>query len=154
MKDPNYADIKAIDIPVLESDDYWMKVVAGELTINNRTVTGAVHGISTAPLYLDLRLKPDKSLKLPVPESHKLLVYVYDGALTVADERTVSSQQMGITDAGDELNLKASEQGASVLILAGKPLQEPIANWGPFVMNTREEVEQAISDYRNGTLTQ
>lgn len=154
MNDPHYADIKSNDIPVIETDTYWVKVIAGSITLNGQTLQGAVHGIATAPLYLDVRLQPNQTLKLPVPESHKLLIYVYDGDVSVAQERWLAAQQMGITDSGDELSLSAGDQGASALILAGKPLEEPIANWGPFVMNTREEVEQAINDYRNGTLTQ
>ncbi len=154
MKDPHYADIKSNDIPVINTNEYWIKVIAGTVTLDGQTIQGAVHGIATAPLYLDLRLPPNQTLKLPVPESHRLLIYVYDGDLSVAQERSLSAKQMGVTDFGDELSLSAGDQGVSALILAGKPLNEPIANWGPFVMNTREEVEQAISDYRNGTLTQ
>ncbi|WP_144392548.1 pirin family protein [Pleionea sediminis] len=153
MNDPHYEDIKAANIPVIETEDYWVKVVAGNLVLNGQTVVGAVNGISTAPVYLDVRLKPNTSLTLPIADTHKLLLYVYEGEARV-NEKIVKQQQMGVSDSGEELTLNAGDHGLKALVLAGKPLQEPIANWGPFVMNTREEIEQAISDYRNGVLTQ
>ncbi|MEE4246854.1 MAG: pirin family protein [Kangiellaceae bacterium] len=153
MKDPSYKDIKSADIPVVEKDNVWIKVVAGELNLYGEVTKGAVHGISTAPLYLDVVLKADADLTLPVPDDHKVMVYVYEGELSIGD-RTVKSQHMVITSKGDLLKLQAGSNGVKALVLGGKPLNEPIANWGPFVMNTREEIEQAMTDYRNGTLTQ
>ncbi|NVJ62370.1 MAG: pirin family protein [Gammaproteobacteria bacterium] len=153
MKDPHYEDIKSDNIPVLETDDFWVKGVAGETEINGQKLSGAVKGISTAPIFVDLRAKPNKKIEVPVPSEHKVLVYVYEGEVNLGTT-TVTAQQMAVTSEGDLLQLTSGDSGFSVLILAGKPLREPIANWGPFVMNTREEIEQAIEDYRNGQLTQ
>ncbi len=153
MKDPYYQDIPANNIPVVETNNYWVKIVAGEIDLLGEKRTGAIHGISTAPLCLDVHLKTDAPFTLPVPQNHNLLVYVYEGKLSIADTK-VSAQHMAQTSSGDLLQLTASTNNTKALILAGKPLQEPIANWGPFVMNTREEIQQALADLRNGTFVE
>ena len=89
---------------------------------------------------------------LPVPAAESALVYVIDGAL--AGEQPVQVGQTAIFGAGDALALHAGPAGARLLVLAGRPLGEPIAHYGPFVMNTEDEIRQAIADYRAGTLAQ
>lgn len=154
MKDPHYKDIKSESIPVVETDDAVVKVIAGEVELNGKMVNGAVSGISTAPIYLDVILKAGHTFKLPVPNHHALMVYVYQGKATI-DGQVINAQQMAQTSEGEQLSLEnTSNLESRFLVLAGKPLKEPIANWGPFVMNTQEEIEQAISDYRNGVLTE
>ena len=153
MKDSHYKDIKSESIPVVETDDAVVKVIAGEVELNDKVVNGAVSGISTAPIYLDVILKAGQTFKLPVPNNHALMVYVYQGKATI-DGQVINAQQMAQTSEGEQLSLEnTSNHESRFLVLAGKPLKEPIANWGPFVMNTPEEIEQAISDYRNGVLT-
>ncbi len=151
MKSPNYKDISAKNIPIAENEQVQIKVIAGEINWNNQLVKGAVHGISTEPLYLDVRLKAEQTFSLPTPSDHAVLVYVFDGQVEI-DNIAVQSQHMVQMQLGDLLKVKA-KNNAAFLVLAGKPLKEPIAHWGPFVMNTREEIEQAINDYRSGQLT-
>ncbi len=151
MKSPNYKDISAKNIPIVENEQIQIKVIAGEINWNNQLVKGAVHGISTKPLYLDVRLQAKQTFTLPTPSDHAVLVYVFDGQVEI-DGAEVQSQHMVQMQLGDLLKVKA-KNNAAFLVLAGKPLKEPIAHWGPFVMNTREEIEQAINDYRSGQLT-
>ncbi len=153
MKDPSYRDISSDTIPTFQAEDFWVKVIAGNFQYAEKLIEGAVTGIATQPLYLDLELKSDKTLELPTNQEHTLLIYVFEGQVSVG-EQTVSAQQLAITSSGDSITLRAGEDGGRMLVLAGKPLKEPIAHWGPFVMNTQEQIEQAISDYRDGVLTQ
>ncbi|WP_342587794.1 pirin family protein [Pleionea mediterranea] len=163
MNDPHYKDIKSKDIPVVETKNATVKVIAGELTLpddanhnasSQNPIQGAVSGISTAPIYLDVALKAGEQFNLPVPAEHAVMVYVYEGSVTLGDKH-INAQQMAQTGNGDQLTIDNPTQHSShFLVLAGKPLNEPIANWGPFVMNTPEQIEQAVSDYRNGRLTE
>lgn len=152
MKTPSYRDISSTDIPTYQGSDFWVKVIAGEFQYGDISVVGAVNGISTQPLYFDLALDEGSYVQLPTDQDHTLLIYVYEGVASVAGQQ-VHSQQLAQTSNGNIIHL-TSKSGARMLVLAGKPLREPIAHWGPFVMNTQEEIEQAIQDYRDGILTQ
>jgi hypothetical protein len=153
MKDPSYRDIPSEQIPIFQQESVWVKVIAGEFRYQQEVIQGAVTGIATRPLYLDIRLEAGGNITIPVAKDHRLLVYVFEGTAQI-EQQSVASQHMALTSEGDGITLDGGKHGCRLLVLAGKPLHEPIAHWGPFVMNTEQEIVQAIQDYRNGTLTQ
>ncbi len=156
MKPPHYQDIAAKDIPhITLADGGYIKLIAGDYVSETGKIAGAVSGVTTQPLYLDVRLIPGQTLDIPVDPHHTALVYVYQGELAVgtADTRLKTGQLGQLTD-GDNIHLATQGQSAHFLVLAALPLNEPMVQAGPFVMNTMEEIEQAYRDYRAGVLTQ
>lgn len=152
MSEPGYRDIPSSEIPEFTTHSgVRVKVIAGETS----GVRGAVQEADTEPLYLDVNFEPGQSWSFSVPQGHNAFLYVYDGSLLAGEQQTrVNAQQMAVLSNEPEasgLSLHAKEH-ASALLLTGKPLREDIVQWGPFVMNTREEVEQALADYRDGRL--
>ena len=150
MGTPGYRDIPAASIPrYTAASGAEVQVIAGAAD----GVAGAVERPVTLPLYLDIHLPAGSAHEVMIAEGHNAFVYVYQGAAGVGEHgRAVHERQMAILDnhpgrAGVAL---ASADGARLLVVAGRPLHEPIAQWGPFVMNTREEVEAAIDDFRHG----
>ena len=145
MKPAAYRDISAKDIPVVNH----VKVIAGRFG----DTTGPIHGGSTDPHYFDVELAPGEAREVPLPAGHNAFLYVYEGEALVGEERKpLAHRAAGLLSDGGSVRLEAGEKGARVLVLAGKPLREPIVQYGPFVMNTREEIEQAIADYQSGAL--
>lgn len=148
MSEPGYRDIPASAIPqTTTAGGVTIKVIAGEAD----GLRGAVQEADTEPLYLDLELPAGATHSLPLPPSHNAFVYVYVGEVTIGG-RTVGEQRLAVLGNDPAANgvTLSTVSGARVLVLAGRPLGEPIAQWGPFVMNSRGEVEQAIDDFRNG----
>lgn len=148
---PGYRDIPAGEIPVLLTEQgVTVKVIAGQ----SREVAGAVQKDDTEPLYLDLHLPAHAEFEQALPAGFNGFVYVYEGtALLGGRAQAVQARQMGVLETRverDGVRIKGGEAGAKLLLIAGKPLREPIAQWGPFVMNTREEVMQAVEDFRAG----
>ena len=153
MKPANYRDIAAEQIPSLSFEKGEVRVIAGTVALNGQQAKGPIQGLSTEPRYWDLHLEPGGEFKQALPQEHHALVYLYEGDLTLGEPpRALQTSQAGVLGDGDQLSLQAGDQGARALILAGKPIGEPIAQYGPFVMNTPEEIEQAIDDYRRGQL--
>ena len=107
--------------------------------------------MSTDPVFVDLHLPQGASMAVPLPASHNAFIYVYEGRLTTAAQ-ALGARQAGVLDQGDIVEITAEEDSRAILV-AGKPIKEPVVQYGPFVMNTREEIEQALSDYRTGRLT-
>lgn len=155
MKPAAYRDIPSSDIPVVSlANGGQVKVIANSLTMDGRTITGPINGSSTEPIYWDVQLPVHGVFTQRVPIDHNLFIYVYQGNLVVGKEqRKLAVGNAGLLFKGDELTLAAQDEASRFLVLAGKPIKEPIAQYGPFVMNTQDEIEQAITDYRNGTLT-
>ncbi|WP_255987627.1 pirin family protein [Chitinolyticbacter albus] len=148
MTAPGYRDIPAADIPEFAlAGGGALKLIAGKLGSEE----GAVTRPDTEPLYLDLTIPAGGVYAVAIPAGHNAFVYVYRGALTAGDlARPVRDKQMGVlNNEGDGVSLRAAEETRLILV-AGKPLREPIAQWGPFVMNSREEIEQAVDDFHNG----
>lgn len=153
LKDAAYRDISPEAVPEAPLPDGGLaRVIAGRLELDGTPVDGAVTGISTDPLYVDLHLPAGATTTLPVTAGHTALAYVYAGTLAIAGE-TVGARQLARLGDGDALRLQAGDAGARVLLLAARPLHEPVVHHGPFVMNTPEEIAQAIADYREGRLT-
>ncbi|MDD1605800.1 MAG: pirin family protein [Methylococcaceae bacterium] len=155
MKPPHYKDIAAATIPhVSLANGGYIKVIAGDYVSDTETITGAVQGVTTQPLYLDVSLSSQQSLTIPIATQHTVLVYVYQGKLTVGTSaEIITAGQLGQLVDGDNLQLATQQQAAQFLVLAALPLNEPVVQSGPFVMNSVEEIEQAFRDYRNGALT-
>ena len=153
LKDPDYRDIEPAAIPeVALPGGGTVRVIAGTFTHAGGTASGAVTGVSTDPLYLDLQLPAGALVPVPATSGHTVLAYVYAGTIGIAGE-AIGERQLARLDDGDGVTLHAGADGGRLLLLAARPLDEPIAHHGPFVMNTRAEIDQAITDYREGRLT-
>ena len=156
MKPAAYRDIPAEEIPrVRVAEGIEAGVIAGTLRAQGVEVHGPINTpqapLTTDPLYLDLHLDPGARFVQPVNAAHRVFVYVYEGGLEV-DGQPVAMRAAAVLEDGDAVQLQAGAEGARVLLLGGKPLQEPVVQYGPFVMNTSEEIEQAIRDYQSGSL--
>ena len=147
MKPAGYRDIQPDEIPSVSFSDGKLKIVAGTYDGTN----GPVQGGTTDPLYWDVYLNPGKTFKAKIPDTHSACVYPFEGSVEIAD-RVLKTHQGGVLGSGDAIEVKAGADGARFLVLAAKPIKEPVVQYGPFVMNTREEIEQAIHDYQNGVL--
>ena len=150
MSAPWYRDFAAADLPHFVTDaGVDVTVIAGE----SHGVAGAVTREATAPLYLDLHLPAGSRFEQALPAAHNAFVYVYRGEVAIAVE-TLPAQRMAIlaNDPGaDGVAIEAAGE-ARALLIAGRPLHEPIAQYGPFVMNTDQEIYQALNDFRDGRL--
>ena len=149
MTEPRYQDIPAEAIPEVRGEQgVAIRVIAGE-ALGTR---GPVEGIATSPLYLDVRIAAGARYEHALPPDHNALVYVYEGAGEVGGERIEARELAVLSRNGEEaVALAASDRPMRALLLAAQPLEEPLARYGPFVMNTRAEIEQAFEDYRRGT---
>ncbi|EXF95480.1 quercetin 2,3-dioxygenase [Pseudomonas fluorescens HK44] len=150
----SYRDIQPTDIPRLKTaQGVEVVVIAGLFDDGTVKQTGAVQRPDTEPYYFDFHLPAGTSITPKLPNGHRALLYVYDGSVELPGQtQSVGvSKLVRLSDEG-ELQL-SSESGARVLLIAGKPLGEPIVQYGPFVMNTREEIEQALRDFRDDRLT-
>jgi redox-sensitive bicupin YhaK (pirin superfamily) len=146
---PRYQDVPAARIPTVTSDDgrLRVRVIAGE-ALGAR----AVIDTRTPIFYLHFTLQPGARHVQSAPEGYNVFAYVVDGAVT-AGGRRLSDGQLGIFGAGDAIELAADEP-AELLLIGGVPLGEPVARYGPFVMNTREELLEALGDFRSGRMGQ
>jgi len=149
MKPAGYRDIQPEEIPAVKIAGGTARVIAG--TLNG--TKGPVQGGSTDPDYWDVALSPNGVFSEKVNSEKSVYVYPFEGSVEIGD-RVLKTHQGGILGSGDAIEVKAGADGARFLVLAGRPLKEPVVQYGPFVMNTREEIEQAIRDYQNGELTE
>lgn len=150
MRNPAYIELKAESIPEVSSDGVLVRVLAGSF----RASTGPAPVRDTQPLYLDVRMDAAASIDLPVPEGHDCFIYVYQGQAEIVAEggRTAVPVKSTACFSRSGLVRARAPEGASFLLIAGKPLGEPVARMGPFVMNTDEELRQAVADYHAGRL--
>jgi redox-sensitive bicupin YhaK (pirin superfamily) len=154
LADASYEDIQPERIPRLTTHaGVEVVVIAGDFDDGQVQQAGAVQRPDTEPQYFDFHLPAGSSIRPKVPEGHRALLYVYEGELEVAGQpQKIGTSRLARLSESGELQLN-SESGARVLLIAGKPLREPIVQYGPFVMNTREEIEQALRDFRDDRLT-
>lgn len=146
---PWYRDFAAADLPGFITDSgVGVTVIAGE----SHGITGAVTRQVTEPLYLDLSLPAGTRFAQRLAADHNAFAYVYRGEITIAGQ-SVPSQRMAILNNGSDGVLIEAHDEARALLIAGRPLGEPIAQYGPFVMNTEQEIYQALKDYREGRLS-
>mgnify|MGYP002630468129 FL=1 len=153
-----YRDIEPHEIPqVTLADGGAAKVIAGTLNVAGVETSGVITGHTTDPLYIDVDLPNGATFTHFIAADYSAFLYLYQGELQVGapgSARMLKTQSAGVLSAGDQITVTAEGGGARFLLIAGKPIQQPVVQYGPFVMNTREEVEQAVRDYQNGTLTQ
>ncbi|HEX5110289.1 MAG TPA: pirin family protein [Vicinamibacterales bacterium] len=167
MTAPRYQDVSGRDIPeVVEDDGTRVRVVCGEFWGKK----GPVEGVAADPRYLDIWVPPGKRRALPVETTRHAFAYVFEGAGQFRDasaprpvktdhggrdEHTVydmvGNRSLVLFDRGDEVVVQAGEQGLRFLLVSGKPLEEPVAWYGPIVMNTQQELRQAVFELQNGT---
>jgi redox-sensitive bicupin YhaK (pirin superfamily) len=167
MTAPRYQEVQAADIPAVTDDDGTrVRVVSGSFW----GTTGPVDGIAAEPVYLDVRVPPGKRKTLPVETTRHAFAYVFEGSgkfCNASEPLAVPTEGVGwsdttppseaenrtlvLFDRGDEVVVQAGEHGVRFLLVSGKPLEEPVAWYGPIVMNTQEQLRQAYDELRNGT---
>jgi len=160
MKPAGYRDIPAGEIPrVTLPQGGEVKVIAGTLTLDGASTSGPVNGsganLSTDPLYLDVRLPAGAVFSAPVAAGYNAFLYTYEGSAEIGPAgaaKPLRHRAAGVLSDGAHVRVQAGAEGVRFLLLAAKPLREPVVQYGPFVMNTREEIEQALADYRDGRL--
>jgi redox-sensitive bicupin YhaK (pirin superfamily) len=143
-----YRDIQSPEVPEWHGKGVTARVIAGA----THGVAGAMQREGTDPLYLDLHLDAGATFEQPLPENHNAFVYVYRGSLSVGEEAVPMQRMAILANRGDGVRLTGGSDGARAILVAGRPLNEPIAQYGPFVMNTQAEIYQAVEDFRAGRL--
>jgi hypothetical protein len=146
MTSPRYQEVLANTIPFTEDQHSKVRVVTGKVG----GISGPVTDVAVEPLYLEVQLSPNAAYSQPVESDQRVLAYVFSGEGSFADT-LVSSVQMVVFSEGDTVEVKTVSEPLRFMLIAGTPIGEPIAPYGPFVMNTREEIQQALDDLRNGT---
>ena len=145
MCEPRYQDIDPEDVPTVNRENGTLiRIIAGAVD----GVEGPVNGIDIEPLFVDVSLPGGGVYQQGLPAAHTSFIYVFDGMVEVEDEPVVSDH-LAILSAGEHITVNSSIGGRFIL-LAGRPFGEPIARYGPFVMNTKDEIRQAIDDFQNG----
>jgi len=167
MSAPRYQEVKASDIPEITDDDGTsVRIVCGEFW----GATGPIDGVAADPIYLDVSVPPGERKTLPVAAGRHVFAYVFAGAgkfcnasgplavptesvrwLDTSPPTQAENRSLVLFDPGDELTVQASDEGIRFLLISGKPLQEPVAWYGPIVMNTQEQLRQAFEELRAGT---
>jgi hypothetical protein len=122
-----------------------VKIIAGEVA----GVKGPVGGVATDPIYLDIALEKGASFSHVLPKEHNAFAYVFEGSAMLGIKE-IETHQLAVLSLGERFEVRADEGPARLILVAGKPLREPVAKYGPFVMNTPEEIHQAIADFQAG----
>jgi redox-sensitive bicupin YhaK (pirin superfamily) len=145
MKPAAYQEILSADIAEQALPDGGMvRVIAGKVHINQQPQQGPLPDISTQPVFLDVQLGPNETVELSFKSDNTAMVYAYKGGTDV-----IAQRKLGIYTSGNRLHLRAGSIGAELLVLSGQPINEPLVQYGPFVMNTSEEIERALTDFQN-----
>ncbi len=146
MIEPRYQDIMSDNIPTVVGDGYEAKLIAG--TLNG--VSGPVKEIAVKPLYADITFTADGPISIPIPHGHTAFLYGIDSSLLIGDQNVVE-RTLSILEDGDHVRI-SGHKGDRFLLVAGAPIGEPVARYGPFVMNTTDEIKATIDDWNNGRL--
>ena len=149
MTAPEYQDVSPESIPEVNDEVSSVRIIAGEFN----GIRGPVADPETDFQFLDVTLTAHKDLVHRLTGNDTAFIYVFEGSATVGDAN-VKEQQLAVLGEGEQVTVVADSNGARFLLVAGRALGEPIVQYGPFVMNTREEIEQALADYRDGKLVQ
>jgi redox-sensitive bicupin YhaK (pirin superfamily) len=156
MSQPRYQEISADEIPTIEKDGVKVRVVAG----NYHGVTGTATEIAAQPLYMDITLQANCQFRYSVPEDHTAAAYIFegDGLFGIDEEGNgefIEAVKMAVFGKGDQIQVQTGPGNpVRFILIAGKPFREPIVPYGPFVMNTEDEIRQVFEDIRNGTFAQ
>lgn len=151
MSAPRYRDIPAAELLSAQGEGFALTAIAGRWQLADADITGPLAELAPRAGVADLAMQAGMRVDLVTQAEESVLVYVYEGSLEHAGT-AISQQQLLLTSPGESLQLEAGDEGAGLLLLRGQPLGEPVAQYGPFVMNTPEEIEQAIQDYQSGQL--
>jgi quercetin 2,3-dioxygenase len=152
MDAPYWQDLPAAAVPVFNGHGFKITAIAGTLALEEQLIQGAFERPETQPIYWDIQLMPEAILNIPLPSQYTGLVYSYDGSVSVGSIKVNAQHLARLNDEGSLVLRNHTEMPARLLVLAGAKLKEPIVQYGPFVMNSREEIDQALSDYRDGKL--
>jgi quercetin 2,3-dioxygenase len=152
MTEPRYQGFDANQIPVVQREDgITIRVIAGTAA----DVTGPVVGVAADPVYLDVRMPAETLYSLPVAPDHTVLAYLYRGQASFgrcsSDGALLTAPRMVIFGPGDQVDICTDREPGQFLLMMGQPIGEPIVRYGPFVMNSQEEISQALRDLRSGT---
>ena len=150
LVEPRYQEFAPDRIPVAKpSAGVSVKVIAGDVD----GVHGPIVQPATDPLYLDIGLDAGREWQTTLPEGHNAFAYVFEGAATIGegeDARALETHELAVLGGGDLFKVRAGDAGARLILVAGRPLGEPVARYGPFVMNTKEQIMQAFVDFQEG----
>jgi len=152
MKPAAYQDIAAEKIPQHTIDGIHYKLIAGSVRLGGEVMQGAITGLPSQLSYLDIHFRQSATSHITLDEPLTTLLYAYQGGVTVGPQQSLDKGELAQLSNSGELVIKG-EAGSRLLLLTGKPFDEPIFQHGPFVMNSPEEIHQAVEDYRNGKLT-
>jgi quercetin 2,3-dioxygenase len=149
---PRYQNVNANEITEIQREGgAKIRVIAGKVD----EVVGPISGIAAEPMYLDVAVAPHGSFSLPIPRGHSAFAYVFEGEGKFGPEkRSVTTPRLVVWDDGDSVEVRTEESAVRFLLVSGKPLNEPIARYGPFVMNTKAEIEQTLRELQAGTFAQ
>jgi redox-sensitive bicupin YhaK (pirin superfamily) len=152
MIQPRYQNINANEIPEIHRENSTIHIIAGSVD----GVSGPVSGIAADPTYLDVSIAPYATFVQPIARGHTAFTYVFDGEARFGakDQTVITEPRLVVWEDGDTIDINTGESPVRFLLVSGKPLGEPIARYGPFVMNTREEIEQTLREIRDGTFAQ
>ena len=152
MDAPQYQEFAPEHIPVAQvGEGVSIKVIAGQVG----EVRGPIVQPATTPVYLDIALDAGTAWQYALPDGHNAFAYVFEGDADIGtgeDARPVASQELAVLGGGSEFVVRAGAAGARLILVAGRPLREPVARYGPFVMNTKEEIMQAFVDFQEGRI--
>ena len=152
MMPANYEDIAAAKIPVYTLENITVKAIAGNASVNTQKVEGYIQETHSFPVFLDIHVSAGGTATVTLPEGHNAMLYIYDGALNLGEENIPAQKKIlsRFSEEGSVNIHNSSNDIARCILLAGKAFNEPVAQYGPFVMNTPEEINQAIEDFRSG----
>lgn len=147
MTRPKYQGINSAEIPKVSVEGATVRVITGTAA----GTKGPASGIAADPTYLDVSLPAHSSFKQQIAEGHSAFAYVFEGEAAFDEQQRISHTRLAIFSDGDYVEIATDDSPVRFLLVSGKPLNEPVARYGPFVMNTSEEIEQALKDLRRGT---
>lgn len=147
MTSPEYQEVRPESVPELSIGDATVRLLAGTISDHH----GPVADPNTDVEYLDVKLAPNSEFVHNLDPEHAAFIFLFEG-LAFVSEQQIQEQQLAVLSEGEQISIDSGHEGARFLLVSGKPIGEPIVQYGPFVMNTREEIELALSDFRSGKL--
>jgi redox-sensitive bicupin YhaK (pirin superfamily) len=153
MTKPRYQDVRSNSIPqVTDNNGALIRIISGQVG----PVTGPVTEIAAEPMYIDVTVPANSVFQQPISKGHNSFAYVFEGngkfgGFNKSESVEIQSPSLAIFGDGDLVNVFTDHEPVRFLLVSGKPLNEPVARYGPFVMNTKQEIEQALEDLRRGT---